>query len=123
MEALLGTTIPVFVGVTVILAGFAAFMTGQALATTWKPLWHVLLYCLLLGLADRFLVWALFQGQMLLLSGYLIDTAVIMAVAISAYRLTLARRVTAQYPWLYQRTGPFSWREKKPNSWREKTPN
>jgi hypothetical protein len=58
-----------------------------------------------------------------LLSGYLIDTAVIMAVAISAYRLTLARRVTAQYPWLYQRTGPFSWREKKPNSWREKTPN
>lgn len=115
MEPLLGTTIPVFVGVTVVLTGFAAFMTGQALATTWKPLWQVLLYCLLLGLADRFLVWALFQGQMLLFSGYVIDTAVIMAVAISAYRLTLARRVTAQYPWLYKRTGPFTWRARTPN--------
>ena len=32
MEALLGTTIGVFAGVTVCLTGFAAYMTGQALA-------------------------------------------------------------------------------------------
>jgi hypothetical protein len=37
MESLLGTTLPVFIGMTVFVMGFAAFMTGQALANTWQP--------------------------------------------------------------------------------------
>lgn len=112
MENLIGTTIPVFIGVTVILSGFAAYMTGQALAATWRPVWQAFLYSLLLGLADRFLTWALFQGELLLLSGYLIDTLVILLITLMAYRLTLARRMAAQYPWIYERSGPFSWRDK-----------
>ena len=112
MEALLGTSIPVFIGVTLCLIGFAAFMTGQALAATWKPVWQVVLYSFLLGFADRFLTWALFQGELLSLSGYLIDTAAIVIIALTAYRLTLARRMTVQYPWLYERTGIFSWRDR-----------
>lgn len=112
MEALLGTTVGVFVGVTVCLTGFAAFMTGQALAQGWRPAWQIVPYCLLLGAADRFLVWGLFKGAGLLPSGYVIDTAVIMAICAAAYRLTLARRMTAQYPWLYERTGPFGWRRR-----------
>jgi hypothetical protein len=39
MESLLGTTLPVFIGMTVFVMGFAAFMTGQALANTWQPAW------------------------------------------------------------------------------------
>lgn len=112
MENLIGTTIPVFIGVTVILSGFAAYMTGQALAATWRPVRQAFLYSLLLGLADRFLTWALFQGELLLLSGYLIDTFVILLITLMAYRLTLARRMAAQYPWIYERSGPFTWREK-----------
>ena len=114
MEALLGTTLPVFIGVTVVLTGFAAFMTGQAVAVTWKPAWQVAVYSVLLGFADRFLTWALFQGELLSVSGYVIDTLVIMLIAFTAYRLTLARRMTVQYPWLYERTGVFTWREKDP---------
>ena len=116
MEGSLGTTLPVFFGITVVLVGFAAFMTGKALASTWRPLRQVFLYSLLLGFADRFLTWAIFQGELLLLSGYLIDTATIFTIALLAFRLTLARRVTAQYPWLYERAGIFSWRERRAKS-------
>lgn len=113
MEYLLGTSIPVFIGVTVCLIGFAAFMTGQALAVTWKPVWQVVAYCILLGFADRFLTWALFQGELLSPTGYVIDTVVIIVIAVTAYRLTLARRMTVQYPWLHERTGIFTWRNRK----------
>ena len=112
MEALLGTSIGVFVGVTVFLCGFAAFMTGQALAGTWRPVWQVWLYIVLLGFADRFLTWALYQGELLSLTGYLIDTAVLLVIALLAFYLTRARQMAAQYPWIYVRSGLFTWRER-----------
>jgi len=34
-------------GVTVCVTGFAAYMTGQAVANSWKPAWHALAYALL----------------------------------------------------------------------------
>lgn len=112
MEALIGTSIPVFIGITVALSGFAAFMTGQALAATWKPAWQVVIYSGLLGLLDRFLTWALFQGELLSVSGYLIDTLVILVIALVGFRFTTVRCMTKQYPWMYERKGLFSWREK-----------
>ena len=45
---------------------------------------------------------------------YLIETAVIIAFSILAFRLTRVRKLVAQYPWLYERSGPFSWKEKMP---------
>ena len=98
MVDILGTTWPVFIGITLVLMGFASFMTGQAQANTWRPMWQIVPYCLLLGLADRFLTWGLFQGELFLLSGYLVDTLVLMSIAGTAYRLTLARKMVMQYP-------------------------
>ena len=112
MEEILGTRLGVFFGLTVVVMGFAAYSTGQALANTWKPAWHALVYAVLLGFGDRFLTFALFEGELLSLSGYLIDTAVLVAVALLGYRLSLARKMVKQYPWLYERSGPFSWRKK-----------
>jgi hypothetical protein len=112
MEALLGTTPGVFFTVTVVVMGFAAFMTGQALAATWKPMWQAVFYCLLLGLGDRFLVFSLFAGELLSLSGYLIDSAILVAITVFAYRLTQARKMASQYPWVYERSGLLGWREK-----------
>jgi len=112
MEALLGTTWAVFFTVTVVVMGFAAFMTGQALAGTWKPMWQAVFYCLLLGFGDRFLVFSLFDGKLDSLSGYLIDTAILIAIALSAFRLTQARKMASQYPWIYERSGLLGWREK-----------
>jgi hypothetical protein len=112
MASLLGNSPGVYVGLTVCLMGFAAFMTGQALAVTWKPAWHAIVYALLLGLADRFLAYALFEGSLLSLSAYLIDTATLAAIALLAWRLGRARKLVSQYPWLYERAGWLSWRSK-----------
>jgi ABC-type uncharacterized transport system permease subunit len=114
MAAPFGSGVEVFIGVTLCVMGFAAYMTGQAVATTWKPPWHALAYALLLGLVDRFLVYALFEGELLSLAGYALDTAVLVAIALVAFRLAQVRTMVRQYPWLYARSGPFSWREKSP---------
>ncbi|ARJ65819.1 hypothetical protein WV31_09180 [Magnetospirillum sp. ME-1] len=105
------TSVPVFIGLTLILFGGCAFMTGQALASTWRPVWQVIPYALLLGAADRFLGFALFGGQLLSLTGWLLDSAVLVAIGLLSWRLTQVRRMADQYPWLYVRTGPFSLRK------------
>lgn len=112
MESILGTSFGVFVGITLIVMGFAAYMTGQALATTWKPLWHVVVYIVLLGFFDRFLTFGLFDGELLSVSGYLVDTLALLAIGVFSYRLNRARKMVSQYPWLYERAGLFGLREK-----------
>ena len=109
---LIGTSWGVWIGISVVLFGFAAFMTGQALAQTWRPLWHAVVYALLLALGSRFLIFALFEGRLLWLTGYAADWLVQVAFAAIAYRVTRARQMVVQYPWLYERAGLFSWRPK-----------
>ncbi|MBX9635724.1 MAG: hypothetical protein K2X44_12145 [Magnetospirillum sp.] len=105
-------SIPVFIGLTIIFMGGCAFMTGQALAATWRPMWQTVPYALGIGLADRFLGFALFGGDLLSLPGYGLDALVLVAIALAAYRLTQARRMADQYPWLFERDGLFGWRDK-----------
>lgn len=88
-------------------------MTGQALANTWRPLWQALAYTLLLGVADRFLVFALFDGQLSSIAGYIVDTAILEIVAAAAYMAMRARKMVRQYPWRYERVGLFRWRERE----------
>ncbi|WP_040708485.1 DUF6867 family protein [Oceanibaculum indicum] len=113
MEQLLGNDIPTFIGVTIVLAGGAAMLMGSALARTWRPFWQGILYSALLGLASRFISFALFGGELLSFSGYVVDSAVLALMAFAAYRATLARRMAAQYPWLYERAGLFGWRARR----------
>ena len=91
---------------------FASFMTGQGLAAMWQPQWHPVFYGILLGFADRFLVFALFDGELLSAGGYFVDTAVLIAISLFAHRFTKARQMVSQYPWLYERAGLLGWREK-----------
>jgi branched-chain amino acid transport system ATP-binding protein len=37
---------------------------------------------------------------------------VISAFALFSYRLTKARKMVSQYPWLYERSGLLNWRAK-----------
>jgi hypothetical protein len=113
MSALLGTSIWVFIAITVVIAGSAAWMTGQAIAGSWRPAWQLIPYTLLLGISDRFLTYALFDGEMLSPTGYVIDTAVIGFFAMVAFRVTRVRRMVTQYPWLCLPHTPFSWRERR----------
>lgn len=112
MESLGGTSVSVFIGVTVILFGSAAWMTGKALAVAWKPWWQGVLYGLLLGVGARFITYALFQGELLSLSGYVLSTAVLLLAMLIAFYLYRTHRMIQQYPWLYERHWFLHWREK-----------
>jgi len=116
MEQLLGTSFGVYLGLTCIVVGFAAYMTGQALAQTWKPAWHLAIYILLLGFADRFLTFSLFDGELLLLSGFIIDTLSLMAIGYFSFFSNRAKATVKQYPWLYERSGLFGLRNIAQNS-------
>ena len=111
--AALGTSLWVFVCATVILFGWAAFMTGQALAQTWRPLWHLAPYSLLLAAGNRFFDFALFGGNLLSPLGYVVTFVIMLGFSIMAYRATRARKMVNQYPWLYERAGPFAWRDRQ----------
>ncbi len=112
MEAILGASLPVFIGITVVLFGGAAFLMGQALADTWRPVWQNVAYGAILACGDRFLGFALFGGKLLSVPGYLVHAAVLIGISLFAYRVTRARRMVVQYPWLYERAGLFGWRDK-----------
>jgi len=104
----------VFLFMTVMLGGGAAFQAGRAMASKWRPVWLTILYMVLLGLALRFFHFALFEGDLLSLHYLVTDTLVLILAAMLGYRLTRVRQMTSQYPWLYERSGPLSWREKRP---------
>jgi len=103
---------PAFVALTVVIGGAGAWMMGRALARSWRPLSRVLLYAVLMGLALRFLHYALAGGTLLSLRYYLIDTAVLALAAALAWRIARTSRMVRQYPWLYYRTSPLTWAER-----------
>jgi len=112
MEWLAGTGLGAFLGVTVVLFGGAGFLMGQALAQTWRPMWHAAPYAVLMAAGDRFLAYALFEGTLFAVAPYLVGVAIIGALAVLAYGLTRARAMTRQYPWLYEADGLFGWRDR-----------
>ena len=101
-----------FVLVTVLMGGWAAWMTGRAMAITWQPYLLCVVYLLLLAGAVRFIHYALFGGTLLSLHYYLVDAAVLLIIGSTGFRRTRARQMARQYPWLYERLGSLTWREK-----------
>ncbi|HEV2548230.1 MAG TPA: hypothetical protein VGU20_12905 [Stellaceae bacterium] len=112
-EELLGADPVAFFGLTVLLFGAAAMASGRALARNWRALWQVLPYTLLLTAADRFLLYALFEGELMSASGFAIGWVILLAFSLLSYRATRARLMVRQYPWRYEPAGPLSWRERR----------
>jgi hypothetical protein len=96
--------------VTGLIGGGAAWLTGRAIAETWRPIWHAVGYAALLGAATRFVHFALFEAQLLSLPSYLADTLFFIAASCLSWRLARTRQMVTSYPWLYERSGPLSWR-------------
>ena len=96
--------------VTGLIGGGAAWLTGQAIAKTWRPFWHVVVYIVLLGAAVRFVHFALFQADLISPASYAVDTLYLLALGALAWRMTRAAQMATQYYWLFERTGPFTWR-------------
>lgn len=115
MEAWLGTTWPAYLVITLLLMGAAAYATGRDLAETWRPIWQVFMYCFLLSLAGRFLIYALFQGELLSGSGFITDFTGLTAIGLAGFRITWARKMVSQYPWLYRRSGLWGVEKRQPD--------
>jgi hypothetical protein len=107
-------SLAVFVLVTIVLGGGGAWLTGRAIAGTWRPPLQVALYMLLLGGAVRFIHMALFGGTLLSLHYYVVDTAVCMAFGYAGFRAARAAQMARQYSWLIERQGAMRWRRKTP---------
>jgi hypothetical protein len=89
------SSLGVFLLVSVLLGGGAAWLAGRALAATWRPWWHVLLYMVILSFAVRFLHYALFDGKFLSLHYYLVDYGVCLGLGLLGFRL---QRVADGHP-------------------------
>ncbi len=103
----------VFLILTCVIGGGAAWLAGRALALKWRAFWQVLVYMALLAGAVRFLHHALFGEVFVSLQYYLVAYAVLLAAAGLGYRATRVKQMITQYYWLYERAGPLTWREKR----------
>jgi hypothetical protein len=107
-------SIGVFLLVSVLLGGGAAWLAGRAIAHTWRPWWHVTFYMLILGVAVRFIHFALFEATLLSLHYYFVDAGVCMGLGLLGFRAARAAQMATQYRWLKVRTGPFTWHRRPP---------
>jgi hypothetical protein len=99
-----------FLGLTVVVFGGAASVMGRALADTWRPSWQNVAYGLLLAIANRLFQNFLFGNDVLNLVAYGVGAAVLIGLSLVAHRATQAHKMVSQYPWLYERSGAFTWR-------------
>lgn len=99
----------VFVLVTLLMGGGAAFMSGRAIAGTWRPWWQVPAYMLLLAGAARFLHYSLFGGTLISPHYYAVDLFFCLVFGFLGYRMTRAAQMATQYGWLYGRAGFLRW--------------
>jgi predicted membrane metal-binding protein len=100
----------VFLVLTVILGGGAAYLSGRGLARSWKPFWRLFFYMALLAAAVRFFHYALFDGALLSIHYYLVAYAVLSIAGCLGFRSMRTTQMVTQYRWLYERTSPLTWR-------------
>ncbi len=101
-----------FLLVTCVMGGWAAWMTGRAMASTWRSYPVLVGYLVLLGVAVRFIHFALFGGTLLSLHYYLVDLVVVQIIGAMGYRMTRVSQMTDKYRWLYLPNGPFFWKDR-----------
>ncbi len=106
----------VFLLVTVILGGGAAWLSGRAVAGTWRPWWQLPAYMLILGAAVRFIHFALFEGTFLSPHFYLTDTLICSVFGFLGFRLTRVQQMITQYRWINVRSGLFGWTRRPPEA-------
>ena len=102
-----------FLLVTILFGGWLAWMTGRAIALTWRSPASLVAALLALALVVRFIHFALFGGTLLSLHYYLVDLACLLALGFLGWRHTRTGQMTRQYRWLYERTGPLSYRRRE----------
>ncbi len=90
----------VFLVVTLVMGGTAAFVSGRVVAASWQPYWLVPLYMAMLAAAVRFIHFAIFEEVLLAPQNYLVDLVALIAIATTGFHLMRARQMAEQYGWL-----------------------
>lgn len=98
-----------FVLVTIVLGGGAAYLTGRAVALTWRTWAQLGGYLVVLTFAVRFIHYALFSGTLMSAHYALIDVVLLGALAALGQRVTRRRQMLSQYGWLYAPGSLLSW--------------
>ncbi len=96
--------------VTVILGAGCALLEGRGIALTWRSIWVVIAEMIPMGLAVRFVQFALFNETLWHPKTYLLETAILMIVAGLSFQRTRALQMVRQYYWLYEPNTPLGWR-------------
>jgi hypothetical protein len=105
-------SIGVFLLLSVVVGGGAAWLAGRAIAATWRPWWHIALYMVPLSLAVRFLHYALFESKFLSLHYYLVDYALCLLFGLLGFRLMRVQQMVTRYAWINEPAGFLHWRRR-----------
>ncbi|MEQ1647692.1 MAG: DUF6867 family protein [Hyphomicrobiaceae bacterium] len=89
----------IFLLVTVVMGGGAAFMAGKAIAETWRPRLHLFVYAILLAATVRFIHFALFEEPLLSLRSFLVDLVVVTCLTLLGFSITRQGQMASQYRW------------------------
>ncbi len=92
-----GRSLAIFIAISVVVAGAAAFAAGRFLALRWRPLALGALYAGLIAAAARFLHFALFAEPLVSPGRYALDLAAALAFLVAGFHLTRRRLLRRQY--------------------------
>ena len=101
-----------FLLMTLTLFGWCSYQLGKAMANTWQPISLMIFYVFLLTIFDRFLLFALFEQELLSIIMFFIDFITLSLIALISFRVAKTIYMVNQYPWKYQKTGFFSYKNK-----------
>lgn len=98
-----------FILVTLIMGGWAAWMTGKACASTWSRYITLFIYLVILAAAVRFLHKAPFGGTLISPYYFVVDLIYVQLIGLLSYRLKLVSQMTSKYGWLFEKASAFNW--------------
>jgi hypothetical protein len=90
----------VFLALSVVLGGAAAFSTGRALAKNWQPFWRAFVLMALLAGGVRFLHYALFGEPLFSVQYYAVDFAIALGFAWLGFYMMRKSQMKRQYGWI-----------------------
>ncbi len=92
-----------FLFVSLVLGGGAGWLSGRAIALTWRPIWLLLPAAIALGHVVRFLHFALFDEPLISVFWVCVDSVVAGVCMLAGYYMTRARQMERQYGFLHGR--------------------
>ena len=88
-----------FLALTLVIGGAGAFVTGRAMAQTWRGRWKAVAYMIPLAAGVRFLHYALFE-EATAPAQAAICFVLLALLALAGFALARTGQMATQYPWL-----------------------